>query len=110
MPDCRQHHRNQSRRPEWIETTPRSYDVTFDLKANRYRMLMGRSGMRRELIYFLEVFDGKERVSANLALKTKSTRPVQQACSCPFSTASFISVMSTVVPMQPYGVPSGCVW
>jgi glyoxylase-like metal-dependent hydrolase (beta-lactamase superfamily II) len=76
--DGRQYQRHQSRRPEWIEQTPRTYDVALDLKNNRYRMLMGRSGMGRPLTIYYDVFDGKQRLNANGFTRTKNARPAAQ--------------------------------
>ena len=70
-------HRNQSRRPEAAEATPRRYEVTIDLKNNRYRLFVERGGIGTDAVPSYDVFDGKERISANLLNKTKNVRPVQ---------------------------------
>jgi glyoxylase-like metal-dependent hydrolase (beta-lactamase superfamily II) len=70
-------HRNQSRRPDLAESTPRRYEVTIDLKNNRYRLFAERYGIGTDSVPSYDVFDGKERISANLLTKTKAVRPVQ---------------------------------
>ncbi len=70
-------HRNQSRRPEIAETTPRRYEVTIDLKNNRYRLFILRGAIGADSVPSYDVFDGKERIAANLLNKTKNVRPVQ---------------------------------
>ena len=69
-------HRNQSRRPDVAESTPRRYEVTIDLKNNRYRLFAERYAIGTDSVPSYDVFDGKERISANLLNKTKSVRPV----------------------------------
>jgi len=69
-------HRNQSRRPDIVEQTSRSYQVILDLKNNRYRIFIERGGIGRDATASYDVFDGKERISALMQSKTKRVRQV----------------------------------
>ena len=70
-------HRNQSRRPDIAESTPRRYDVTLDLQNNRYRLFIEAGSIGGDMVPRYDIYDGKERISANTLNKIKNVRPVQ---------------------------------
>jgi hypothetical protein len=69
-------HRNQSRRPDLVETTPLRMEITVDLKNNGYRFYSERGNVGTDIGKGYDVFDGKERIYVDLRNKTKEVRPV----------------------------------
>lgn len=70
------YHRNQSRRPDLLETTPLKMEITVDLKNNAYRFYSERGNIGTDIGRGYDIFDGKERIYVDMRNKTKETRPV----------------------------------
>ena len=70
-------HRNQGRRPGVPFPTPRIFEMTMDLKNNRYRLDFERSGVGSYVVKSIEISDAKERTYADLRLKTRTTGPAR---------------------------------
>jgi glyoxylase-like metal-dependent hydrolase (beta-lactamase superfamily II) len=70
-------HRNQSLRPGVPFQTPRIFELTMDLKKDRYRLYFERSGVGSYVVRSVELSDAKERQYADLRLRTKTTGPAR---------------------------------
>ena len=69
------YHRNQSRRPDLLETTPSQMQITVDLKNNAYRFYSERGNIGTDMGMGYDIFDGKERIYVDMRNKTKEVRP-----------------------------------
>ena len=70
-------HRNQSLRPGVPFQSPRIFELTMDLKKDRYRLYFERSGVGSYTVRSVEVSDTKERQYADLRLRTNTTGPAR---------------------------------
>jgi hypothetical protein len=67
-----EYHRNQSRRYDIVESTPRPFEFYADFENNRYRYYFEHRLIGTDPGISLEIFDGKERVVANILKKNEN--------------------------------------
>src|SRR5687767_9126744 len=70
-------HRNQSLKPGVPFTTARRAEMTMDLKNNRYRFFLERSGVGSYVVTTVEVSNPKERTYADLKTRSMTIGPAR---------------------------------